>query len=320
MQHADVFNGDADGICSLIQLRLALPKVSKLVTGVKRDIALLTQLDAKQTQSVTALDISFDKNATAVQNLLDAAVSVDYFDHHQAESLFEHPLLTTHINQAAETCTALIVNKTMNNRYLAWALTGAYGDNLAAVADKIGLQQGFTKAELTQLNQLGTLLNYNGYGASLDDLFFHPAELYQKLLPFETPFAFLQQDQDTFNTLEQGYQQDMAQAESAELIHQTASTAAILLPNAKWARRVSGVFSNQLANQHPERAHAVISEKQNGGYLVSVRAPLNNSVGADELVSQFPSGGGRRAAAGINHLAEADLPAFIEAFQWQYRE
>jgi hypothetical protein len=33
--HYDVFNGDADGICSLVQLRLSNPKNSKFITGVE---------------------------------------------------------------------------------------------------------------------------------------------------------------------------------------------------------------------------------------------------------------------------------------------
>ena len=40
----DVFNGDADGICALIQYRLAYPEKSTLVTGVKRDIKLLEKV------------------------------------------------------------------------------------------------------------------------------------------------------------------------------------------------------------------------------------------------------------------------------------
>ena len=40
MQIYDVFNGDADGICALIQLRLAEPADTTLITGVKRDTAL----------------------------------------------------------------------------------------------------------------------------------------------------------------------------------------------------------------------------------------------------------------------------------------
>jgi hypothetical protein len=38
MRRIDVFNGDADGLCALHQLRLAEPVQSELVTGVKRDI------------------------------------------------------------------------------------------------------------------------------------------------------------------------------------------------------------------------------------------------------------------------------------------
>ena len=43
--HYDVFNGDADGIISLLQLRFYQPTESQLVTGVKRDIQLLDQLN-----------------------------------------------------------------------------------------------------------------------------------------------------------------------------------------------------------------------------------------------------------------------------------
>jgi hypothetical protein len=46
MSTYDVFNGDADGICALIQLRLAEPKESILITGVKRDIKLAKQVPA----------------------------------------------------------------------------------------------------------------------------------------------------------------------------------------------------------------------------------------------------------------------------------
>ncbi len=42
----DVFNGDADGICALLQLRLQQPRESLRITGVKRDIALLERVNA----------------------------------------------------------------------------------------------------------------------------------------------------------------------------------------------------------------------------------------------------------------------------------
>jgi len=54
----DVFNGDADGILSLVQLRLSDPRDAKLVTGRKRDIKLLERVPAKKNDRVTVLDIS----------------------------------------------------------------------------------------------------------------------------------------------------------------------------------------------------------------------------------------------------------------------
>ena len=86
------------------------------------------------------------------------------------------------------------------------------------------------------------------------------------------------------------------------------------LPNEAWARRVSGVLGNDLANKTPGRAHAVITEADDGNFLVSVRAPLNNKAGADEVCRQFPTGGGRKAAAGINSLPASMVPEFVATF------
>jgi hypothetical protein len=97
------------------------------------------------------------------------------------------------------------------------------------------------------------------------------------------------------------------------------SSAVFILPNEAWARRVSGVYSNDLANASPDRAHAVLTEKANGNYLVSVRAPLNNKVGADELCMRFPTGGGRKAAAGVNDLPADMLDEFMDQFADYYR-
>ena len=60
--HFDVFNGDADGICALLQLRQTFPCDSKLVTGVKREIDLLRHVSVNDGDTVSVLDISLDKN------------------------------------------------------------------------------------------------------------------------------------------------------------------------------------------------------------------------------------------------------------------
>ena len=93
-----------------------------------------------------------------------------------------------------------------------------------------------------------------------------------------------------------------------------------ILDNAPWARRVSGSYGNVLAVQNPGQAHAVLTYNSGGGYLVSIRAPKNSPTGADTLALQFPTGGGRAAAAGINDLPKDALDTFIIKFKQAYSQ
>lgn len=318
MAYIDVFNGDADGICSLVQLRLAYPNDSQLVTGIKRDINLLKRVEAHKGDDVTVLDISMQKNQDDLQRLLSAGASVFYADHHKPGDIPEHPRLSAHIDMSPSACTALIVDKYLEGRFHLWAITAAYGDNLTQIADELAKDQGLSHEESSLLQELGTYLNYNGYGASLDDLFYDPAALYMKCVKFSSPLEFVEQNNQVFETLQNGYKQDMTSARSQTLFHQSDSVAGLMLPNETWARRVSGVFSNQLSNENPDRAHVILTEKADGNYLVSIRAPQSQLQGADEVASQFQTGGGRKGAAGINALCEADIPKLIDLMEQRY--
>ncbi|MDQ6957139.1 MAG: acetyltransferase [Mariprofundaceae bacterium] len=318
MTYFDVFNGDADGICALHQWRLAQPKESTLITGVKRDIALLKRVQANAGDQVLVLDVSLDKNRDALLSVLNVGASVDYFDHHFAGEIPAHPCMTSHINMAADVCTSLLVNKHLNGQYLAWAVTAAFGDNLFDAAIKAAEPLSLTAEQLKQLEQLGTLINYNGYGVTESDLYFHPADLYREIQPFESPFDFMTQSK-SYTVLAKGYATDMAKAAQITIESNDANTALIMLPNEPWTRRVSGVYGNALAREYPNRAHALLTVMDDGSYRISVRAPLINKTGADELCMQFPTGGGRKAAAGINALPVDMLGAFKEAFKRQYK-
>ena len=319
MKYIDVFNGDADGICALLQLRNATPLDSELVTGVKRDIKLLARVEATAGDQVTVLDISLDSNREGLEQLLEKGADVKYFDHHFAgDTLMEHANLSTHINTAADCCTSTLVNLHLEGAFQHWAIVGAYGDNLKKVGKALSIASGLDEEQRDQLERLGTYMNYNGYGATVEDLHFSPAELYLAMKDYASPFEFFEKGKATFDKLEQGYLQDMANAEKTAAMHETSASAAFMLPNEAWSRRVSGVYGNALANEFPDRAHAVITEREAGGYLVSVRAPLNNKTGADEICRQFPSGGGRKAAAGINELPEDQLQSFLDTLDAFY--
>ena len=317
MAYYDVFNGDADGICALQQLRLAAPIESRLVTGVKRDISLLKRVEAGKGDEVTVLDISLDKNRDGLSNILKKGARVRYFDHHFAGEIPDHPALATRIDTRPEVCTSLLVDQYLGGEYRRWAVVGSFGDNLDESASKAAESLGLTDQALAKLRDLGIYINYNAYGASIEDLFFPPNELFRRLNVHEDPFRFIAED-ETFVQLKDGYCDDMARASGLKHHIESGGHAVFVLPGESWARRVSGVLGNQLARDHPERAHALLTHLPSGGFVVSVRAPLTRKEGADELCRQFPTGGGRKAAAGINDLPADRFDDFVKKFQQSY--
>lgn len=315
--HYDVFNGDADGICALHQLRLAYPRESTLITGVKRDISLLKQVEGEQGDSVTVLDISMEKNIEALNRLLEKGLTLDYFDHHFSGDIPQHPSLMAQIDPASDVCTGLMVNNHLQGKYRAWAVVAAFGDNLFDSALAVAAPLDYSSEQLQQLEVLGTLLNYNGYGSDVGDLFFHPKALYEKVRPYESPFDFIREDA-AFATLNEGYSSDMDNAAEIEAEFKSDACALFIMPDEAWSRRVAGVYSNQLARDNPNRAHALLTEKSGDIYQISIRAPLNKKSGADELCRLFPTGGGRKAAAGINALPYSEYDNFLATFQAQF--
>lgn len=319
--HYDVFNGDADGIIALLQLRWFEPKQSQLITGVKRDIQLLQQVTtAGDATSVTVLDISMEKNSRDLHTLLSQCIDVFYCDHHRTGDIPNSKYLNAVIDLNAEICTSLLINNYLDHQYIHWAIVAAFGDNLNAIASTLAVECGINQLDAEFLKELGTLINYNSYGASLSDLHIEPAVLYQQLLMYPNPFSLREDEFSPYYLLKEGYAKDRKHTDELKPVYESVSSRIYELPSEPWARRISGVFGNELANQRPDLAHAVLT--LNSGrldYTVSVRAPLNNRMGADEVCCQFLTGGGRKAAAGINALSLDDKILFIEVLNRFYQ-
>ncbi len=313
MPHYDVFNGDADGLCALQQLRLADLCESLLITGVKRDIALLDRVPVEAATGVTVLDISLDKNRAALERLLAANVPVCYVDHHVAGKPISHPALDLHLGTLPDRGTSLLVDEMLNGRFRAWAVVGTFGDNFDQRARQAAAPLGLTDRMLESLRELGILLNYNGYGETVADLHVAPDALFRRIQPYADPFDLIAGD-GIITTLREGYAADMAQARTCQPECADAGHRLFILPDQTWSRRVSGVFANELAQQSPNQAHAILTRSRNGCSVVSVRAPLAHPAGADVLCRAFATGGGRQAAAGINALPEQEIDHFVEAF------
>jgi hypothetical protein len=88
-----------------------------------------------------------------------------------------------------------------------------------------------------------------------------------------------------------------------------------VLPDAAWARRAIGVLANELMHAQPGNAIAILSPKSNGCYTASVRVPNGARLGADEFCLQFPTGGGRKGAGGVNDLPASALGQFTATFE-----
>ncbi len=307
----DIFNGDADGIIALLQLQLANPTESVKVTGVKRDIQLLKKITPKAGDNIRVLDISMEKNMAELHDALCVGARVMYVDHHKTGDIPNHANLFAHIDLDANMCTSLIVSNLIDKQYHLWAITAAYGDNLFAKADSEADKLGLTELEKSQLKAFGIYINYNGYGSEVADLHFTPADLFNELLKYKSPLDAINDSESVYYVLEKAYKADMQKAADAKVLHNCDTAKVILLDDAPWARRVSGVLGNDLANQAPNKAHAVLTYNNKGSYTVSVRAPLNNKQGAVDVCSQFATGGGRAAAAGINELDQQQVEQFI---------
>jgi hypothetical protein len=312
------FNGDADGLCALQQLRLGDERDATLVTGVKRDIALLERVQASSGDECTVLDVSLDVNRAGLLKLLDAGVTVRYFDHHHAGEVPQTPKLEAHLDPSPTACTSLLVDRYLDGRHRAWAIAGAFGDSLTEVATALADSEGLSSESTLLLKKLGVSLNYNAYGETIEDLHVPPARLAEEMRAFADPLEFARVS-ETYHTLRTGYEDDMHNARELAPAHQAPGALLYLLPDMAWARRASGVFANEVARAHQGSAIAIVSVKASGDYLVSLRVPATSNVAADAFCRKFPTGGGRRTAAGINHLPRAELASFTEQFEQTFR-
>jgi hypothetical protein len=319
MKHFDVFNGDADGICALHQLRLAKPLKSVLVTGVKRDVELLARVPVRSGMAVTVLDISLDTNRASLLALLRHGVEVEYFDHHFSGSIPEHPHLIAHIDTAPEVCTSLIVDRHLGGQHRLWAIVGAYGDNLSQAGRTLAESRILQPEQVEQLRELGESINYNAYADNEADLLIPPARLYDILHRYSDPFEFMA-NEPIAQKLHDARRVDLELALRVSPERVVGAAVIYVLPNEPWARRARGAFGNFLATRSPDRAHAVLSQSVYGDYTVSVRASLANPYGASELCRRFASGGGREAAAGIGRLSHDRLREFTVAFEQAFAD
>jgi len=309
MRRFDVCNGDADGLCAVLQWRQVHPQPATLVSGLKREIELLGRVPAKAGDEVLVCDLSMQRNLQPLRQLLAQGVQVRYVDHHAVDAVPQHPALQATIDTDARVCTSLLMDRLLEGRCRAWALVGAYGDNLGAVADALALERGLDDVARSSLRRLGEAVNYNAYGDHPADQHIAPQALYERLSRFADPLQAWQQD-PIGEELDALRRSDLARALQQPVMPAGDAARWTALPDTPWSRRVIGILANALARAEPGRAVAVLKADGRRGHVVSLRAPLASPGGADAFCRRF-GGGGRAGAAGIDHLPEHEHERFV---------
>ena len=208
MTEVDVFNGDADGLCGITQLRLAQPKQSAVVTGVKRDNALLMQASLSGVSQVTVVDISLHTNLDALNKALASGCKVEWFDHHHPGEIPKHTNLTAHIDTDPNVCSSLIINAHLNGQFQNWAIAAAFGDNLDQSAQELAASGTLSRKSIAVLKELGNCINYNSYGESIEDLHYHPEELCYLMRQFDEPLSMVAET-EVLQVLKNYYAEDL---------------------------------------------------------------------------------------------------------------
>lgn len=322
----DVFNGDADGICALHQLRLAEPRSAILITGAKRQIALLGRvretLEAAgstpvRAHRVTVLDIAIERNRVALDGLLADGARVQWFDHHEPGPIPADRALEARIDTDAGVCTSLLVDRHLDARFRRWAICGAYGDGMVAsaesLADSLTGPQALSRAQRDQLQTVGEAINYNAYAADTGTALISSVDLYRRLAGITDPLALAHWP--LIDALTRMSRDDLGEALKAGPILDLPTGTAWLLPPTLPARRARGLVAKHLKAHADQRPVMIIAPDGEGRADISIRCPANAPQPASAFARRYDGGGGRATAAGIDRLPINALEDLLADFE-----
>lgn len=326
------FNGDADGIISQHLLHLGGIAPALRVTGLKRDLRLLQRVPdssfADEGLDLYVCDINLGDNRDDLLRMLrNPTIRVTWYDHHEPGEVPRSSRFRSHIVTARGTCTALLVHADLTRKGVEcdprWAAMAAFGDNVPESADALLAPLALSPADREALREAGELLNYNAYGETPADVLFAPLKVAERMSPFRDPTDFLR-DSGLIEPLRRQLLEDEREMVGLSPAESLPGATLYTLPGEAWARRLGSTFGNRVALAEPGRAVAVLHPLHDGGFQVSIRAPRDlgkrpgggagDSVPASVLAREFPSGGGRALAAGINHLPAGQVEAFTRRF------
>ena len=307
----DFFNGDADGMISTHVYRTFIPKDTIKFTGMKRDIKLLRHATRISDSTLTVFDVSLKSNDDYVERTLQNNNHIRWFDHHDPGTVDFGKRVQTNIDTDPDCCTAIIVDKYTDGLYRPWTIAAAFGDNLHQQAEE--MNPNMSQERMDTLRTIGETLNYSGYGNSEDDLIAQPIDVYEDMAQYRNPFNYFRRSR-LFHSIHDQMLADKEQLSRSTVLFDEEFGMVVQLPDTVASSRYSGIYSNALAMNNPDKAFAILTINGDD-FKVSIRAPINRPTGAVTLANQFPTGGGREKAAGINVLPQNKIHEFYNHFK-----
>ena len=195
------------------------------------------------------------------------------------------------IDETGALCTSALVDRHLRGRFRAWAVVGAFGDNLEETAVALARPLELDADRLARLRELGASLNYNAYGSSIADVLVPPLELYRIVSHYEDPFEMAERE-PVAERLAAERRADLLRALASPPVREDEGSDAYVLPDAPWSRRERHLRQSP-RHGAPDRAHAVLTPVPGGGYAVSVRAPREAGLSACGILPALSHG--RRA-------------------------
>jgi hypothetical protein len=266
-------------------------------------------------------DISLDANRADLDRLLKhPGIEINWYDHHEAGEIPTTPRLRTRILNARGTCTALLAHADFPGSDPRWAAMAAFGDNLPQAARALLAPLGLDDAAVETWREAGELINYNAHGETPEDVLFQPLDVAERMSAFRDPEAFVRES-GIIEPLRAQMKEDEHQMGGLRPERAQEGARLYRLPAESWARRLGSTFASREALAHPECAVAMMHPLRDGAFQVSIRAPrgAKDAPFASDLAREFPTGGGRALAAGINRLPPDRTEAFARRFFEFYR-
>jgi hypothetical protein len=177
------------------------------------------------------------------------------------------------------------------------------------------------------------LINYNAYGDEPGDALFEAAELAERMEPCASALDFCW-EQSIIGPMAAQFDADRERFQELAPLVETPAAGAFLVPDQPFGRRYGATWANERVMQNPGQALAVLHPRKDGSYTVSIRSPRDwrggeggEGVGtggkavpsAADLAREFPTGGGRKLAAGIDALPADLLERFTDRFREFYK-